>query len=44
VWRLVTNLQGGGGLFAQRIVTRKHYDLAGAKEAALRYVGLRKPD
>ncbi len=24
----------GGGLYAQRIVTRKHYDLDGAKQAA----------
>ena len=34
-WQLVTNIQSGGGLFAQRIVTRKHYDLDGAKRAAL---------
>lgn len=26
-WHAVTNLQSGGGLFAQRLVTRKHYDL-----------------
>jgi len=31
---------GGGGLYAQRIVTRKHFDMAAAKDAALRYVGL----
>lgn len=42
-WRLVTNMQGGGGLYAQRIVTRKYFDMAGAKEAALRYVGLQPP-
>ena len=35
-WRQVTNIQAGGGLYAQRIVTRKHYDLDGAKQAALR--------
>ena len=34
-WRFVTNLQAGGGLYAQRIVTRRHYDLEGAKAAAL---------
>ncbi|MDE0941093.1 MAG: 4-hydroxyphenylacetate 3-hydroxylase [Alphaproteobacteria bacterium] len=34
-WRFVTNLQAGGGLYAQRIVTRRHYDLEGAKRAAL---------
>jgi 4-hydroxybutyryl-CoA dehydratase/vinylacetyl-CoA-Delta-isomerase len=39
-WRQVTNLQGGGGLYAQRIVTRRHYPLAAATEAALNYVGL----
>jgi 4-hydroxybutyryl-CoA dehydratase/vinylacetyl-CoA-Delta-isomerase len=42
-WRLVTNMQGGGGLYAQRIVTRKHFDMAAAKDAALRYVGLAPP-
>ena len=26
-WHLVTNLQSGGGLFAQRVVARKHYDM-----------------
>ncbi len=26
-WQPVTNVQAGGGLYAQRIVTRKHYDL-----------------
>ena len=35
-WSQVTNIQAGGGLYAQRIVTRKHYDLDGAKHAALR--------
>jgi 4-hydroxybutyryl-CoA dehydratase/vinylacetyl-CoA-Delta-isomerase len=39
-WRQVTNIQAGGGLYAQRIVTRKHYDLDGAKRAALRVAGL----
>lgn len=33
-WRQVTNIQAGGGLYAQRIVTRKHYDLDAAKELA----------
>lgn len=33
-WKLVTNVQAGGGLYAQRIVTRKHYDLDAAKELA----------
>ena len=31
-WHLVTNLQSGGGLFAQRVVARKHYDMQRAKD------------
>lgn len=33
-WHLVTNVQSGGGLFAQRLVTRKHYDMERAKRLA----------
>ena len=40
----MTNIQAGGGLYAQRIVTRKHYDLDGAKQAALRVAGLAESD
>jgi 4-hydroxybutyryl-CoA dehydratase / vinylacetyl-CoA-Delta-isomerase len=39
-WRMVTNVQAGGGLYAQRIVTRRHYDLQAAKQKALRSAGL----
>lgn len=39
-WRAVTNVQAGGGLYAQRIVTRKHYDLDRAKHMALEIAGL----
>jgi 4-hydroxybutyryl-CoA dehydratase/vinylacetyl-CoA-Delta-isomerase len=39
-WRQVTNIQAGGGLYAQRIVTRKHYDLDRAKQLALDAAGL----
>jgi 4-hydroxybutyryl-CoA dehydratase/vinylacetyl-CoA-Delta-isomerase len=39
-WRFVTNLQSGGGLYAQRLVTRKHYDLSKAKQAARQIAGL----
>jgi len=39
-WRQVTNVQAGGGLYAQRIVTRRHYDLNGAKRKALATAGL----
>ena len=39
-WKFVTNLQAGGGLYAQRIVTRRHYDLDGAKRKAMALTGL----
>jgi 4-hydroxybutyryl-CoA dehydratase/vinylacetyl-CoA-Delta-isomerase len=39
-WHLVTNVQSGGGLYAQRIVTRKHYDMENAKALARRAAGL----
>ncbi|MBO0676614.1 4-hydroxyphenylacetate 3-hydroxylase [Mycolicibacterium sp. S2-37] len=39
-WHLVTNVQSGGGLFAQRLVTRKHYDMERAKELARRAADL----
>lgn len=34
-WRAVTNIQAGGGLYAQRIVTRNHYDLDRSRQMAL---------
>lgn len=37
-WRNVTNVQAGGGLYAQRIVTRKHYDMGAATKRALEAV------
>jgi 4-hydroxybutyryl-CoA dehydratase/vinylacetyl-CoA-Delta-isomerase len=40
----VTNIQAGGGLYAQRIVTRKHYDLDRAKRMALAVAGLDESD
>lgn len=39
-WKFVTNLQSGGGLYAQRIVTRRHYDMERAKKHALELAGL----
>jgi 4-hydroxybutyryl-CoA dehydratase / vinylacetyl-CoA-Delta-isomerase len=39
-WHHVTNLQSGGGMFAQRLVTRRHYDMARAKQLALKAAGL----
>lgn len=43
-WKAVTNLQAGGGLFAQRIVTRRHYDLDEAKRGALELAGISETD
>jgi len=43
-WQAVTNIQAGGGLYAQRIVTRRHYDLDRAKERALVVAGLAEGD
>ena len=43
-WKFVTNLQAGGGLYAQRIVTRRHYDLDAAKRKALAVAGLAEAD
>jgi 4-hydroxybutyryl-CoA dehydratase/vinylacetyl-CoA-Delta-isomerase len=43
-WKSVTNIQAGGGLYAQRIVTRRHYDLDGAKLKALQIAGLTEND
>ena len=34
-WNAVTNIQAGGGLYAQRIVSRLHYDMDRAKHTAL---------
>jgi 4-hydroxybutyryl-CoA dehydratase / vinylacetyl-CoA-Delta-isomerase len=42
-WRLVTHIQSGGGLFAQRIVMRKHYPMERAKKRALHSAGIEKP-
>jgi 4-hydroxybutyryl-CoA dehydratase/vinylacetyl-CoA-Delta-isomerase len=39
-WHLVANLQSGGGLLAQRVVTRKHYDMDHAKALAVEAAGL----
>ncbi len=43
-WQFVTNIQAGGGLYAQRIVTRKHYNLEGAKRMALHVAGMSEDD
>ncbi len=41
-WSAVTNIQAGGGLYAQRIVSRMHYDLEGAKRQALEYAHMQE--
>lgn len=43
-WKAVTNVQAGGGLYAQRIVTRRYYDLKAAKKKALQLAGLDAPE
>ena len=37
-WRMVTNIQAGGGLFAQRIVMRSHFDMEHAKGLAMNLI------
>jgi 4-hydroxybutyryl-CoA dehydratase / vinylacetyl-CoA-Delta-isomerase len=39
-WHHVTNIQSGGGLFAQRLVTRRNYDMDRARHLALKAAGL----
>jgi 4-hydroxybutyryl-CoA dehydratase/vinylacetyl-CoA-Delta-isomerase len=42
-WRSVTAIHGGGGLYAQRLVTRSFYPMAGAVEIARTAAGLDSP-
>jgi 4-hydroxybutyryl-CoA dehydratase/vinylacetyl-CoA-Delta-isomerase len=42
-WKAVTTLQAGGGLYAQRSVTRKHFDLEHARRRALELINLPTP-
>jgi len=43
-WRLVTALQAGGGLLAQRIMMHRTYDLRGAVEKALAAAGVKRTE
>lgn len=43
-WLQVTNMQSGGGLYAQKIVTRVHYDMDRARGLALQTAGLSNPN
>jgi 4-hydroxybutyryl-CoA dehydratase/vinylacetyl-CoA-Delta-isomerase len=42
-WAAIANLQSGGGLYAQRIVTAGRYDMAKAKKAALETAHITEP-
>ena len=42
-WKAVANLQSGGGLYAQRIVTAARYDIEAAKKAALKVAHIEEP-
>jgi len=39
-WHTVTNVQSGGGLYAQRIVSMSHYDIDTARGMALKAAGI----
>ena len=39
-WQSVTVLQGGGGLYAQRLVVEKHFNMDRAKQLALNVAGI----
>ena len=39
-WNAVTNIQAGGGLYAQRIVSRMYYDMDHAKAVALQLANM----
>lgn len=43
-WWHVVNLHSGGGLYAQRLITRKHYDMERATMLARRVAGLTDHD
>jgi 4-hydroxybutyryl-CoA dehydratase/vinylacetyl-CoA-Delta-isomerase len=42
-WAAVANLQSGGGLYAQRIVTASRYDVENAKKLALKTAHIEEP-
>jgi 4-hydroxybutyryl-CoA dehydratase/vinylacetyl-CoA-Delta-isomerase len=41
-WNAVTNIQAGGGLYAQRIVSRLHYNMDNAKRVALQTANMQE--
>jgi 4-hydroxybutyryl-CoA dehydratase / vinylacetyl-CoA-Delta-isomerase len=42
-WQLVTMLQAGGGLYAQRVVATKHYDMEHARTLGFKVAGITAP-
>jgi 4-hydroxybutyryl-CoA dehydratase/vinylacetyl-CoA-Delta-isomerase len=42
-YKAVSTIQAGGGLYAQRIVTRNHYDMEHAKRLAREAAGINLP-
>jgi 4-hydroxybutyryl-CoA dehydratase/vinylacetyl-CoA-Delta-isomerase len=42
-WASIANLQSGGGLYAQRIVTASRYDVEEAKRLALKTAHIEEP-
>jgi 4-hydroxybutyryl-CoA dehydratase/vinylacetyl-CoA-Delta-isomerase len=42
-WAAIANLQSGGGLYAQRIVTAGRYDMDAAKKLALKVAQIAEP-
>ncbi len=42
-WAAIANLQSGGGLYAQRIVTAGRYDMGAAKKLALKVAQIEEP-
>jgi 4-hydroxybutyryl-CoA dehydratase/vinylacetyl-CoA-Delta-isomerase len=43
-WQLVTQMMAGGGMYAQRMVARRHYDVEAAKSFARRAAGIPEPE
>ena len=39
-WHQVANIQSGGGLFAQRLVAKNHYDIDHARHLAMETAGI----
>lgn len=42
-WHMVAKIMSGGGMYAQKVVARNHFDMAGARRRAARHIGLELP-